>query len=160
MLTFCQRFGTTPERRAILRGLLDLRAALANAGFTESHQWLDGSFVEDVEQLRGRPPQDIDVVTFAALGDGPAQRAKLHSNPVLYDPRMCKARYRVDHYLLPADRPLDEAYARRIGYWYSMWSRQRETGRWKGFVSVPLVSTDAEARAWLDAQNDVETGES
>src|SRR5580692_10607499 len=58
------RFATSGPRRVILRGYLDYRAALREAGFAEGYQWLDGSFVEDVERTEGRPPNDVDVVTF------------------------------------------------------------------------------------------------
>jgi hypothetical protein len=152
MLMFCQRFGTTTPRRAILRGLLELREVLRGAGITDGCQWLDGSFVEDVERLRNRAPNDIDVVTLAVLGDAAAQRALLRTAPALIG-HECKQRFHVDHYILPADRGLDEKYARRVGYWYSMWSRQRDTDRWKGFVSVSLASNDADASAWLDQQD-------
>lgn len=153
MLMFCQRFGHTPERRVILRGLIELRAALLKVGITEGYQWLDGSFVEDVERLHNRPPGDIDVVTFAALGDAAAQRSKHLASPALFDSTRCKAKYHVDHYFLGTDRGVDESLGRRISYWYSMWAHQRDTNRWKGFVSVSLASNDSEALTWLDGQN-------
>ncbi len=156
--TFCRRFGTSADRRAILRGLLDFRRDLRAAGFTDGYQWLNGSFVEDVERLRGRPPRDIDVVTFAALGDVSAQYALRDRSPELFELDHCKRVYKVDHYWLRADRRLDEPYARRVGYWYSMWSHQRGTNRWKGFVSVPLTSNDDDARAWLDSCIDAPEG--
>jgi len=152
MLAVCQRFGDSAERRRILRGVLALRAALRAVGLAVGHQWIDGSFTEDVERLRGRAPHDADVVTFAVVGDEAAQREVLAADPGLFDSAACKRRYKVDHYLLPADRTLDEPYARRVGFGYSMWSHQRETWRWKGFVSVALDS-DAEAQAWLEAQD-------
>ncbi|WP_146618318.1 DUF6932 family protein [Lujinxingia litoralis] len=151
MLTFCQRFGGTAERRRILTGLLELREALRTLGIVEGYQWLDGSFVEDVEFLQGRPPNDIDVVTFAVLGDEASQREKFGANPEVLNPGS-KTRFKVDHYILATDCMLDEAYARRIGYWHSMWSHQRETMRLKGFVSVNLASNDEEALVWLGAQ--------
>lgn len=158
MLAFCQRFGTSADRRRILSGLLALRGELRGSGVTDGYQWLDGSFLEDVERLRGRPPQDIDVVTFAVLGDGAAQRAKRQAAPHLFDSAQCKMRFHVDHYVLRADRALDEAYARRVAYWYSMWSHQRGSHRWKGFVSVPLASNDLQARAFLDISLGLEEG--
>lgn len=159
-LGLCERFGGTAERRAILRGLLDLRAALAEAGLAEGVQWLDGSFAEDVERLRDRAPADIDVVTFALLGSGEEQLARLEAVPQLFDHDAVKTRYRVDHYLLPADG-IDyppEQFVRVVAYWSSMWSHQRRSGRWKGYVSIPLASNDVEARAWLDSQREVPRG--
>src|ERR1700686_1977956 len=62
---FVLRYAVSVERNAILKGLLDYRAALQNIGVSTGFQLLDGSFVEDVENIRLRPPGDIDVVTFA-----------------------------------------------------------------------------------------------
>lgn len=149
MLAFCQRFGTSADRRRILSGLLKLREELRGIGVTDGYQWLDGSFLEDVERLRGRPPGDIDVVTFAVLGDAAAQRRTIQAGPHLFDTEACRLRFRVDHYVMYADRLLDEPYARWVAYWYSMWAHQRGSQRWKGFASVSLASNDAEARTWL-----------
>lgn len=147
--TFARYFGFSPSRRAILGGLLNLRAEFHALGLTEGYQWIDGSFLEHVERLANRSPNDVDVVTFAVLGDSTAQRSLRAKAPHLIDPEACKQRYSVDHYVIPSDRHLDEPFARRISYWYSLWSRQRGTRRWKGFVSVPLLSNDEEARRWL-----------
>jgi len=110
-----------------------------------------------IASVDGLEPHDIDVVTFAVLGDEASQRETFGAKPELINPDS-KTRFKVDHYILPIDRKLDEAYARRIGYWYSMWAHQRETMRFKGFISVNLVSNDEEAIAWLNAQNDHEGG--
>ena len=152
MLTFCERFGDTSERRAILRGLLNLRDALRGLGIVKGFQWLDGSFVEDVERLRSRAPADIDVVTFCAFGDTEQQRL-LES----IDPAKAKETYMVDHYFVQTDGQTDPERAsadltRWAAYWYSMWAHQRDTQRWKGFASVLLSSNDVQARMWLDQQ--------
>lgn len=157
MLAFCKRFGNTPERRAILRGLLDLRDALRGAGILEGFQWLDGSFAEDVERLRGRSPADIDVVTFGAFGSAEVQRERAKTSPELFVRRGIKAAFKVDHYLVRTDDPSDADGSRlsqKIAYWYSMWAHQRDTERWKGFVTVPLQSSDGQARSWLDQHAD------
>lgn len=157
MLGFCQRFGGTTERRAILRGLLELRAALHRAGMAEGFQWMDGSFAEDVERLRHCPPADVDVVTFALLGSEEEQLARLQQAPELFEPGSVKARYQVDHYVLPADGRgfAPQEFVRLVAYWSSLWSHQRGSGHWKGYVSVPLQSNDAEARAWLDSRREL-----
>ena len=64
------RFGDTAERNRVLNGFLRYRAALHNAGVVEGFQWLDGSFLEHIEMTEGRPPNDIDVVTFYRLPVG------------------------------------------------------------------------------------------
>jgi hypothetical protein len=43
-----------------------------NQGF----QWLDGSFAEQIELLEGRPPKDIDVVSFPLCQPKPAHAAQ------------------------------------------------------------------------------------
>jgi len=151
----CVRFGATRERRAILLGLIDLRARLRAIGLAPGFQWLDGSFAEHVEQLEGRPPRDVDVVTFVALGDRGRQRGLLQVDPELFDGEHVKDALHVDHYLFPTDRALDAEQAKWLGYWYSMWSHRRDD-RWKGFVEVALDRDPADddlAREWLVAQD-------
>src|SRR5258707_13269006 len=63
-LELCDRFATSPDRVRILDGFLRLRALLRDHGMTDGFQWVDGSFLEDVENAEHRPPGDIDVVTF------------------------------------------------------------------------------------------------
>ena len=59
-LELCQRFGTTPERRAILGRYLDFRERMATEGLTNGFQWLDGSFLEDIEtHLNSAIRQDL-----------------------------------------------------------------------------------------------------
>jgi hypothetical protein len=50
--------GTTPHRRSLVRGLLDYRALLTRLGYTVGLQFLNGTFVENVEGREGRPPND------------------------------------------------------------------------------------------------------
>ncbi|MBW7864315.1 MAG: hypothetical protein H3C30_07875 [Candidatus Hydrogenedentes bacterium] len=64
---FVLRFSTTNKCRAILSGLLGFRAALHSAGLTEGFQWIDGSFIENIEEIESREPADVDVVTFFHL---------------------------------------------------------------------------------------------
>lgn len=59
-----QRFDISPRRTIILQGLLAFRAELHRARITSGFQWLDGSFLENVEVLEQRDPKDIDVVTY------------------------------------------------------------------------------------------------
>ncbi len=64
---FVLKFATSPERKKILDGFLRFRAALHGLGLTSGFQWVDGSFLENVELLATLPPKDIDVVTYFAL---------------------------------------------------------------------------------------------
>jgi hypothetical protein len=143
------RFTTSPERMAILDGLLRFRANLHAAGITSGFQWLDGSFLEQVEALEGRAPRDMDVVTFYELPSGLDQRALLQKHPDKFDHPRIKTSYSIDAYFMMLGNPLNAAFIQEISYWYSMWSHRRE-GLWKGFVQVDLdPSQDDDARAVL-----------
>jgi hypothetical protein len=101
-LELCNRFATTPTRKHILEGFLDLRAALFGLGI-QGFQRLNGSFVEDIEAQEGRDPGDIDVVTFVANPLDPAalNGAIVAAKPNLLSPSYVKATYHVDHFLVP-----------------------------------------------------------
>jgi len=144
------RFATSPERIAILDGLLRFRADLHVAGITSGFQWLDGSFLEQVEALEGRPPRDMDVVTFFALPQGLDQLSLLQRHPKLFDQKHVKTTYKMDAYFIVLGQPTNEWQVRNIAYWYSLWSHRRD-GLWKGFVQVDLdPSQDGDARAILN----------
>jgi hypothetical protein len=130
------RFSDTPERRAVLSGFLDYRATLHRAGLVEGFQWLDGSFLEHVELLENRAPNDLDVVTFFRLPPGRSQRDILAADASLIDHDQLKERFRVDAYLVDLGMH-PELLTRQSAYWYSMWSHRRNR-LWKGFVQVDL----------------------
>ncbi len=138
------RFGSTPHRWRLLQGLAAYRAALRQVGVTAGFQWVDGSFVEDAEALRNRPPADIDVVTFAAPPPGMAARAFRDSYPALLDPRQAKARFGCDAYWvdlgLGAHRP--DLLGVPARYWYGLLSHQRASALWKGMLQIELDSDD------------------
>lgn len=149
-------FATTKERRQIFRGFLRLRADLRALGFTSGFQWLDGSFVEDCERLRSRPPGDIDVVSFLSFSEavdtstaGPLGLF-LQANEDIFKSAKSKVKYKVDHYPMQLGEPLDAGRVKVIAYWYSMWSHRRDDQRWKGFVCVDLGEDDAGAAAVLE----------
>jgi hypothetical protein len=143
------RFGTSDERRQILDGLLYYRAELYAVGITTGFQWLDGSFLEEIEKLEARAPRDVDVVTFFELPAGQTQADVLNRNRNLFDRKKTKAAYRVDAFPLclgGAAKPLIE----RSTCWYSLWSHRRDL-RWKGYLEVGLsAAEDAAARANLN----------
>lgn len=144
------RFATSPERIRILTGLLDYRAALHTIGMNSGFQWLDGSFLEEVETLENRSPRDIDVVTFFHRPIGMLQQDLFHANPQLFDLSQVKTSYHVDGYIqeLKGDSP--EALVEKATYWYSMWSHRRDQ-LWKGFLQIDLAPVeDITARANLN----------
>lgn len=144
------RFATSPERMAILEGMLRFRADLHAAGITSGFQWLDGSFLEQVEALEGRAPRDMDVVTFLHLPQGLDQRSLVQQHGTLFDQKHLKATYAMDAYFAVLGQPTDHWQVKKIAYWYSLWSHRRD-GLWKGFVQVDLdPSQDGDARAILN----------
>lgn len=122
-------FAISPERATVLRGFLDYRAALHAAGIIVGFQWVDGSFVENIEALEGREPNDMDVVTFC----GSAAEGYDH----LFASTAMKEAFHIDAYLYRIDPPLTSDRVRWIAYWYSLLAHRRN-GLWKGFVAVDL----------------------
>lgn len=159
ILEFCEKFGFSQERRAILSGLLGLRRDLKANGVCEGFQWINGSFLEHVEIIRERPPNDVDVVSFIRLGNLENQERLLEEAPQLFTAGLAKQSYAVDHYIVQTDCvDGDEASVKNLvfesAYWYSLWAHQRSTLAWKGFVSIPLTSNDADAESWLEGHGE------
>ena len=149
-LELCQRFGTSPERRKILGLFLDFRKRLADEGLTDGFQWLDGSFLEDIEAQEGRPPRDLDVVTVYWGYDFPFQRQLWANLPEFVDSTLSKTNFALDHY------PLDASYnpettVEWTSYWISLFSHNR-LAVWKGMLRVKLNTTadDSAARVELE----------
>lgn len=145
------QFATTPDRIKILRGFLDFRAELHKLGVQQGFQWLDGSFVEDIENLELHSPNDIDVVTFFHLPEGETQASLYNKNKSLFDKHQAKATFCVDAYTHILGEPTKDYDVRQISYWYSMWSHRRND-MWKGFIQVELGPTsDHNMRKHLDS---------
>lgn len=143
------RFATSPQRRQILRGWLGYRAALHGMGLTDGFQWLDGSFLEQVETLENRPPQDMDVVTFL---NPPAGFAPTQQQIATLDNQAAKQAFRVDSYFVDLNLPANEL-VERSAYWYSMWSHRRNQA-WKGYLEVDLnPAYDQQATDYLNQQD-------
>lgn len=51
LVNLINRFSYTPERMTILIGFIKHRLALKKAGLVTGIQWIDGSFVEDIEKI-------------------------------------------------------------------------------------------------------------
>lgn len=146
LLDVILRFATSPERRKVLNGFLDYRAALHDMGLVSGFQWLDGSFTEQVETLERRPPGDIDVVTFIHTPNNFAPTAE-QIEVLNHD--AAKSRFLVDSYFVEINREPPEAIVERSAYWYSMWSHRRNQA-WKGYLKIDLnPEHDADARERL-----------
>ena len=142
-------FATSPERIHILDGLLRFRSELYQAGITSGFQWVDGSYLENIEVLENRPPNDMDIVTFTDF-TGLDQQALITNHPTLFIPNKAKEIYSIDAYYVELGNQLEQESVRLVSYWYSMWSHRRN-GVWKGFLQIKLDSAnDACARTLLN----------
>lgn len=143
---FVQKFATSPARNIILEGFLDFRKALNSIGIVQGFQWVDGSFVEDVELTRNCSPHDIDVVTFYYSADGLTQNVLLSCYPYLFDPRLAKKQYHVDAHVVELNVSILDAIenqttlVNQTAYWYSLWSHRREDLLWKGYLQLDLLA--------------------
>ena len=151
------RFAITPERIEIMEGFLQYRRLLHDAGIIAGFQWLDGSFLEEVEVIRNIPPKDIDVTTFFHIPAGKTENdisdelAKDHQ--ILLDKMAIKRQYHTDGFLVGLDPNNLEFCVQQSHYWYGVWSHQRDTFRWKGFVQIDIdPQEDATADVVLQNQ--------
>lgn len=138
---FVAHFATSVERVNILEGFLNFRIELKSKGITKGFQWLDGSFVEDVENVRGRPPKDIDLVTFAfrpnSIIDDTDWKRFITANQLFFKAAMSKKQYLCDHYYIDLQtHPIPLVSQTR--YWFGLFSHQRATSLWKGMLQVDL----------------------
>jgi len=143
-------FATSEERKFLLLQLFNYRARLRELGFVTGHQWIDGSFVEDVETLRGRPPGDIDFVTFtrrpSAVTDDSAWTAFVVENAAIIN---AEGQNGLHAFFVDLSLP-PEVIVRRSAYWFGLFSHQRETALWKGLVQLDLETDDGAAIALLE----------
>jgi hypothetical protein len=139
--------GTTPHRRQLLRNLITYRGLLAGEGYIGGIQFVDGSFVENVEINTNRPPSDLDV--FSVLNVPPKYIPDMAAwqtvglpfwQREVIDRDRNKLRFSLDTYAVLFEelqtRPMN--LIGYIIYWYSLFSHQRGTLAWKGFAGLAL----------------------
>ncbi len=150
---FVYRFGHSAEWLDLVNGFLRYRALLQQAGVGAGFQWVNGSFVEDVERIRGRPPADIDVVNFIYLPGGVSELDFYRSQGNIFNWDYIKRHFSIDGYTVAMDlsRPEMVLFAiRNAVYWYSVWSHTRDR-QWKGYIELDL-SPEGDPGAWLVIQ--------
>lgn len=153
LLHLAHRFAINDERKKILLGLISYRTALRAEGIISGFQWLDGSFVENSEKTRGRPPKDIDIITFSYRPEGyngiDEWQKFVNSRADLFDPEQSKQDYLCDAYFV--DLQSHPIYlVNQTKYWFGLFSHQRETLQWKGLLEVPLDEDDSDVIAFLN----------
>jgi hypothetical protein len=139
----CLRFATSPARMVILAGWLEFRKQLDAMGITQGFQWLDGSFLENVEVVAGRAPDDLDVVTFYTSPAGVDPKALrdlrdllIATLPEFFDRAASKARFKLDHFGIHLGAP-GPSLVDNTRYWTGLFSHRRD-GVWKGMLRVEL----------------------
>lgn len=148
-----QVFATTDARKEIFLGLLQYRQELRKIGIASGFQLIDGSFTENCEQIRGRSPNDIDIVTFAYL---PVMQHELQGfvqkHIGLFDQNFVKEKYKCDAYFVDLAKDA-RLVVEDTMYWYGLFSHQRDTNLWKGMLRVSLLDDYEETQYML--QNEV-----
>lgn len=141
------RFGTTPHRKQLIRNFIAYRQLLTSDGYVDGLQFVDGSFVEEVERIQNRDPGDIDVFSFLSapsryLADANAWTTHgfdFWKNEIV-DRDKNKQRFALDTYAILMEETDLAGLMKNIMYWYSLFSHQRTTFAWKGFAAMPLDS--------------------
>lgn len=139
--------GSTPHRKQLIANLITYRKMLADEGYVSGIQFIDGSFVENIETIASRPPSDIDVFSVLCappkyLSDMPAWQATglPFWQTEIIDRDRNKQRFGLDTYAVlfeeRAAKPMN--LISDIIYWYGLFSHQRGTLAWKGFAGLAL----------------------
>ncbi len=142
IIKLVEHYATSVHRREILLGFINFRSELYKVGLNDGFQWIDGSFIENIELIEKRPPNDIDIVTFFIVAKNETQNDVVTRNPDLFLPHMGKWRkqaFKVDSYFQSLEVSMEQLVERTV-YWYSMWSHRRDLA-WKGFLQIPLDAT-------------------
>jgi len=145
MSEFAATFGTTPHRRVLIRNFIAYRSLLATDGYESGIQFVDGSFVENVEVIQGRDPKDIDVFSLLSVPKKYfSDSAAWHANGFpfwqneIVDQAKNKDRFSLDTYAMLYEELQPVSLIKNVIYWYGLFSHQRDTYAWKGFVAVLL----------------------
>ncbi|WP_417436260.1 DUF6932 family protein [Hoeflea sp.] len=150
MLEVVERFCTSLDRAKLLKGLNLYRKHLHSGGFVSGTQWVDGSFIENVEANRKRSPRDIDVVTlfsrplkYQVDPDTWATDFESHIFGAYFDTRNMKLAYRCDTYGVDLDAG-PRALVRNSTYWFGLFSDMRGSAEKKGILEIPLAADPME----------------
>lgn len=154
LLDFVKHFSTSEERRHILRGFLNYRIELKAFGVINGHQWIDGSFVENIESTQNRPPNDIDLVTF---GHRPNHlliqndwSEAVNQRLDLFLSSHSKNTYQCDAYFVDLSLP-PEVIVSNTAYWFGLFSHRRDSFIWKGMLEISLVDTEDQSFEFLSS---------
>lgn len=152
MLELCSAMGTTDHRKRLLRNLIAYRGLLASDGYVNGIQFIDGSFVEDVERIEARNPNDIDIFSAVMPPDKYASDFREWSisglpfwKSEIVNNSLNRTRFSLDCYGMVLDPRQPFLYIKPFLYWYSLFSHRRTNFEWKGFVAVALGGAEDQA---------------
>ncbi len=148
LIDLVERLGHTEMRRGLLCGLLAFRAELRTVGIVEGFQWIDGSFVENVEEREKRSPNDIDLVTFFCVPDGSSRKSLFDDYSELFAGKYVKEKYGLHSFFVLLNETSIKLIIDSVAYWQSLFSHTRD-GLWKGYLRVDLDDCDDEAAGAL-----------
>lgn len=148
----CTRFATSIQRKEILIGYLSFRKKLNEFGIIYGFQWLDGSFLENIEKIENRAPNDLDLITFFISTGLNFQLISESFNEFLSSVES-KQMYKLDHYNVQLD--IDpQTLVELVNYWSQLFSHNRKNVR-KGMIKISLNTPeiDEEAFEYLNSLN-------
>ena len=150
-LELCEKFSYTNERIEILTGFINFRLRMNELDIKTGFQWLDGSFLEDIESKENRAPRDLDLVTFYRNISLDRQNEIIKTFPEFANPEAAKEKYYMDHY------PVDYGYnpdttVELSRYWVQLFSHNRDQV-WKGMLRLELNTPDIDTDALLYLKN-------
>jgi hypothetical protein len=151
-LDMVQKFATSRERIEILTKFINFRIAIRQFGMQDNaFQWIDGSFIENIEAIERRAPRDIDVITFFFGYNTNFLNNFVQNMPEFQDPVLSKHNYKVDHYPVEIDAdPLSTLYA--VKYWTMLFTHNR-IGVWKGILELEINTPNEDENALVYMQN-------
>jgi hypothetical protein len=146
----CERFSYSKERIEILKGFINFRMILNQLGITIGFQWLDGSFLEDVERKEERAPRDLDLVTFYGCISMDDQEVIKEKFPEFFSSVLAKEKFALDHFVVDYTAHPEHTveYTR---YWIQLFSHNRDQV-WKGMLRLELNTPEIDQLA-LDYLN-------
>lgn len=142
----CRKFGTTPARVDILRGLLAFRERMTNHGIISGFQWLNGSFTENIEASELRAPRDLDLVTFYGNIPMEDQNIWIVDFAEFTDSDLSREAYLLDHYAVDYTFHPDIT-VEQTRYWLQLFSHNR-LNVWKGILKVGLNTPQEDAQVY------------
>lgn len=153
IVEFCRYFATSFQRVEILKGYVQFRLDSLKYGITQGVQWIDGSFVENIEVIDNRDPRDIDVLTFIIFTSKAEELRIKTAFPSFGDHNLSKRNYHVDHFPLVLNyHPM--LIVNYTKYWCNLFNHNRQ-GVWKGMIEIPLYSDPLMDIQALDFLNNV-----